>query len=268
MGSQPSIPEEKNTELSESQAANLNLKSILKGKSPQHSDLSAAVSETDIIPPHARRLSRRASIAPPQLDEAKVDEIIKEEVAENSALDDSDANLAVPTNSSVSDSVGNNVVTSQNETETEEQVVTNPENEISENVPVDNISETQTQEPLTSKEALLWAPVLASNETSPNTIPSNIQPIKVASNKHIVSQINKRVSGLFKKEENISVDTIIRNLLGHRGKKVQRRAVDIPRSHIEWVCRNCLEVVMNQPTLLEITGPVNVCGKSFFVLII
>ncbi len=259
MGSLPSSPEKNGSGVSDFE--DFNLKSIMKGKSPQHSqDLTAAVREKEIVSEQDRRISRRASIAPPQLDEEALNEILKKEVSENPALDNSVDNLV-----SEPADIDNDVLVNDS---ANSEIVAEPANySLSENITiqddaVNNCLETQNQT-ASSKEALLWAPVLASTESLPNTLPSHIQPENVVANHDIVSQLKKKATDFFKKEDDISIDAIIKNLLGHRGKKVQRRAIQIPKSQIEWVCRSCLEVLMNQPILLEITGPVNVCGKFF-----
>ena len=256
MGNQASSPEKTESRVAIPGAvdANLsNIKSILKDTSTEKALFTAAVGENQVHQ-SPKRLSRRGSVAPPALDEGAIDLMISEAGAltENSEVGESNGSV-----SSIDKAHNEPIVTNSNLDAQKDPISTDS------NTKIENSLATQSPEAATSSEALLWAPVLTSNEIPSNNSSFIIDPVsKGKEDLDLVSKLKKKATTLFRKEdEGISLDGIIKNLLSHRGVKVQRRAVDIPKSHIEWVCRSCLEVVMSQPNLLEITGPVNVCGK-------
>lgn len=314
MGSQPSIPE--NNESREAPPVKIetttsNIKSILKGKSNPNTELSAAVSGDNIAQDPTRRISRRASIAPPELDEEAInslldDNVVAEDfVAANSHTKPSDAviqnltasdlnledtssndivgngpfddfnysggNETLANNSLLIDSKNNEAAanTTKKEYNSANEAIskdsTDGSNTGAMDISLNDSSASSTLDASATRDALLWAPILTSSGNASNISSLNMQQqSKGKEDKYLISKIKRRATLIFRKdEEEISLDGIIKNLLSHRGAKVQRRAIDIPKSHIEWVCRTCLEVVMSQSSLLEINGPVNVCGKYY-----
>ena len=91
--------------------------------------------------------------------------------------------------------------------------------------------------------------------------------------KGIFSRISRRASSIFSKTKDpvseapviddslFDLDEIIAKLLSSRGVKAQKKALEVTKGQIEYICRKCHEIVLAQPNLLELAAPVHVAGK-------
>ena len=63
----------------------------------------------------------------------------------------------------------------------------------------------------------------------------------------------------------IDVDAIIEKLLEVKGCKAGKQ-VNLSENEITGLCNKSREIFINQPILLQLEAPINICGKSFQIL--
>ncbi len=60
----------------------------------------------------------------------------------------------------------------------------------------------------------------------------------------------------------IDVDLLIARLLSVRGAP-SKREISLTEKEIQFLCSKSSEIFLQQPSLLEISAPINICGKIF-----
>lgn len=102
------------------------------------------------------------------------------------------------------------------------------------------------------------------------------------SSKSLLSRLGRRASSMFSRAKDYSsdpdlvqssktsgfnIDSLIARLLESKGPKALKKTLSITKEEIIFICQKCLDVVMSQPNLLELSAPVHVAGVAFRVFL-